>query len=92
MLLRKDESVISEILLICDRQKFILGGNFLPSLDIYFKVFYVFNLEYHTSAALFMKFLECFIFGIKGVIPSPRLLDFRNTMFPEESWTQFCIL
>ncbi|XP_055377160.1 uncharacterized protein LOC129609252 [Condylostylus longicornis] len=56
------------------------GFDFIKVFDIYFKMFYVFNIEYDNDLRIFMLFFQKYIYNFPKVKETPRLIEIWNML------------
>lgn len=60
-----DSDGTSSYTMVCDSQLCECGQTFTEAFDYFFKLFFVFNLEYPPGHINFFKFIEAKIFGLQ---------------------------
>jgi hypothetical protein len=53
-------------IMLCDGQLCECGNTFTEAFDYFFKLFFVFNLEYPSTHSNFFKFFEAKMYRLKG--------------------------
>jgi hypothetical protein len=61
--------------MLCDGQLCECGNTFTEAFDYFFKLFFVFNLEYPSSHSNFFNFLEAKVYRLRGMRRVPPTVN-----------------